>query len=221
MLADTDTIREFLTRLDHRVIVVARKPLADRPVELPDQYVLWPVQLIDPVDQIAWLANYYDAVYVNLNPLLSDWHHKSLPHGRTIKDVMIARRTRILLDIDAHGCELSQAADERDKAREWVQQRWGDFPIMETESGNGYGLIYACDFANDDESKRGVRALLTTLNKEFPLVDAKCSNAGRLTRAIGTFNRRDGERVQTRIINATQQSNQSGTPTEKPADSAA
>jgi hypothetical protein len=117
MLADTDTIQEFLTRLSHKVAVVARKPVPDRPGDLPDQYVLWPVQLIDPVDQIAWLANFYDAVYVNLNPLLPEWQYKSLPAGKSIKDAMIARRTRILLDIDAHGCELSEVTcSTRDSA---------------------------------------------------------------------------------------------------------
>lgn len=211
MLADIDTIREFLSRIGHRVAVVARKPVPEKPIDLPDQYVFWPAQLIDPPDQIAWLADYYDAIYVNLNPLAPRWHYEVLPPGKSIRDNMIDRRTRVLLDIDAHDCELSVAAEQRDGVREWMLKHQSATPLMETESGNGYGLIYPVDFANDAESKRGVSNLLNALNKEFPTVDTSCFNAGRLTRVMGTFNRRNGSRVQTRIINGPIESPQSGT----------
>jgi hypothetical protein len=222
MIADTNTIREFLTRLGHKPAIVARKPNIDKPTDLPDMYVLWPVQIIDAPDQIAFLANYYDAVYCNLNPLAPKWQYEILPPGKSIKDSMIGRRTRTLVDIDAHDCELSVAADQRDRVRDWIKQNLDDAPLIETESGNGYGLIYACDHANDTESKNYVKEFLNMLKDEFPTVDASCFNAGRLTRVIGTFNRRNGSRVQTRITNGPDKDNQTGSAeVESAADSSA
>jgi hypothetical protein len=74
---------------------------------------------------------------------------------------------------------------------------------METDSGNGYGLIYEIDYPNDGEAKRRLQIFLTDLKTEFSCVDTTVYGAGRLTRVIGTLNKSviDGSRIKTELLN--------------------
>ncbi|WP_428304641.1 hypothetical protein [Lacipirellula sp.] len=187
------TIVEFLDRIGHPVAIVARKPVDDR---APPMQVLWPVDQTDRIDQIEWLAEQYNAVYCNLNPLQERYLSVRPKHGSSVKDVMIARRSRLLIDIDGHGVPL----DEAERQKDAVKAHLGWPVLIETFTGNGYGLIYETDLPTDRASNKQVKDFLHGLNEQFNCVDVSCSNSGRLTRLIGTWNVRDGVRIPTRIL---------------------
>jgi hypothetical protein len=159
--------------------------------------VIWPAEQDDPADQAAWLSHFYYSVYANLNPLADYIHEAIPPAGRSVSDAMIARRTRILIDIDGHAAPKELAREQKDA----IKDRFGP-ALIETDSGNGFGLIYACDYPNDDDAKQRVRIFLENLKADFSCVDTSCFNAGRLTRVIGTPNRSviDHSRISTRLL---------------------
>lgn len=189
-----DTIKEFLHRIGHPVVVVARKPVDER---APPMQVLWPFDQDDRISQIEWLAEQYNAVYVNLNPMQERYLTVRPKNGTSVKDVMIARRTRILVDIDGHDVSL----DEAERQKDAVKAHLGWPVLLETFTGNGYGLIYETDLPTDRATNKQVKEFLHGLNDQFSCVDVSCSNSGRLTRLIGTLNVRDGVRIPTRILN--------------------
>jgi len=189
-----DTIAEFLRRLGHRVALIGRKPV-DR---APKSTIIWPVEQDDVVDQVCYLGDLYHAVYCNLNPL-ADYMLKAVPEaGRSVNDAMIRARTRVLIDIDGHDVPKAVARAQKDS----IKAEIGD-PLIETDSGNGYGLIYTCDLPNDEQSKHRVQVYLQRLKSRFPCVDTSVFGAGRLTRIIGTCNRSviDRSRISTEILN--------------------
>jgi len=117
--------------------------------------------------------------------------------GRSVSDAMIGRRTRVLIDIDGHNVSKEQAREQMEAIRAKIGE-----PLMATDSGNGFGLIYTCDLPNDDDSKRRVKTYLQQLKADFACVDTCVYGAGRLTRLIGTLNRSviDGSRIPTSLI---------------------
>jgi hypothetical protein len=183
-LTDLPTIREFLRRLAHRVVLVG---LGER------TRVIWPVEQDDPADSADWLSRQSHSVYVNLNPL-EPYMESVAPHMRdphdqddipgSVRDAMIARRTHLLIDVDGHDCPKEEARDQKDA----IKARYGP-PLIETDSGRGYGLIYNIDYPNDHDAKQRVRKLLKNLKADYPCVDHGVFNAARLTRLIGTPNR--------------------------------
>ncbi len=192
---DRQTIETFLRLLGHKVAVIARKPCDKR---APSMVVLWPVDLEeDRTDQILYLAENYNAVYVNLNPLKPQYETVRPRQGSSVRDAMIERRTRVLIDIDGHDVPKEDAEQQKNAIKEHL----GWPVLLETDSGNGYGLIYEVDYPTDRESNGLVKRFLHGLKEQFPCVDVSCSNAGRLTRLIGTLNVRHGERIATRILN--------------------
>lgn len=194
MRANPNTIAEFLTRLGHRVALVGRKPVE----RAPKSMVIWPAEQDDVPDQAAWLSGQYHAVYVNLNPLKPYLADCVPPTGRSVADNMIARRTRLLIDIDGHDVPKEMAREQKDN----IKAQIGEPPLIETDSGNGYGLIYECDMPNDEDSKRRVQIYLQRLAGQFPCVDTSVFGAGRLTRLIGTLNKSviTGERIPTQLL---------------------
>jgi len=188
------TIARFLARLGHPVALIGRKPVNGAPKSM----VVWPAEQTDTVDQAAWLATQFHAVYVNLNPLHPDLMTALPDPGVSVSDAMIFRRTRVLIDVDGHNVPKDQAREQMEAIRAKIGK-----PLMATDSGNGYGLIYTCDLPNDDDSKQRVKAYLQQLKAEFPCVDTSVYGAGRLTRCIGTLNRSviDGSRIPTFLEN--------------------
>jgi hypothetical protein len=195
MRSDQDTIREFFRRLDHRAALVGLKPIDDA----PNSTVVWPSQTDDPADTACWLASQYYSVYCNLNPLAA-YALESVPlnPGASVRDNMIARRTRLLIDIDAHHSTKELAEAQKDA----IKERYGP-PLLENDSGNGYALIYPIDYPNDDDAKQRIRIFLEQLKIDFACVDTSVYGAGRLTRIIGTPNRSviDGSRIPTLLLN--------------------
>jgi hypothetical protein len=183
------TAGEFLSRLGHAVAIVGVKPAV---AGIPPSVVKWPAEQTDLLRHVARMSHCYYSVYVNLNPLRTEIQ---APKG-SVRDNRVARRTRVLIDIDGHDVPKAQACEQKDA----IKAKLGE-PLIETDSGNGYGLIYPVDMPNDQHSKHRIRTLLLTLKAEFSCVDASCFNAGRLTRLIGTPNVRDGIRIPTRLLN--------------------
>jgi hypothetical protein len=188
------TAAEFLRRLGHRVALIGRKPVDHAPKSM----VIWPAEQDDVVDHACYLSSLYHAVYVNLNPLAAYILDVVPEQGRSITDAMIASRTRVLIDIDGHDVPKDIACEQKDAIKAEIGE-----PLIETDSGNGFGLIYTCQLPNDEQSKHRVRVYLQRLKSRFPCVDTSVFGAGRLTRLIGTLNRSviDGGRVPTAILN--------------------
>ncbi|MBA4104471.1 MAG: hypothetical protein C0485_01845 [Pirellula sp.] len=195
MLApDRPTIETYLQLMRHPVAVIARKP---HDLRAPNMQVLWPIDLTEPIEQVLWLAEQYNAVYVNLNPLKPQYEIVRPRPGSSIRDAMIQRRTRVLIDVDGHDVPKEEAERQKNEIKKYL----GWPVLMENDTGNGYGLIYECDYPTDRESNDLVKRFLHGLKEQFSCVDVSCSNAGRLTRLIGTLNVRHGERIATRILN--------------------
>jgi hypothetical protein len=197
MTPDDETIATFLNRLGHKVVISARKPID----KFGAPMTLWPDELDDPVDQISGLAREYHAVYCNLNPLKPGIGIPAIGVG--LRDSMIAHRTRILIDVDGHDVPKEVAEQQKNEIkRVLATDEYGTAsePLIETDSGNGYGLIYETDLPVNEHSTAIVRNLLTKLKERFPCIDTSVSNAGRYTRVIGTLNKRDGARILTRIL---------------------
>lgn len=194
MRPDPDTIAEFLRRIGHPVALVGRKPIG----RAPKSMVIWPAEQTDTIDQACWLSSQYDAVYVNLNPLKTCLLDAVLPAGRSVCDLMIARRTRVLLDVDAHTTAKKIAREQAEQ----IKAELGE-PLIASDSGNGFGLLYTCDLANDEYAKLCVRNYLLSLGERYSCLDTCVFGASRLTRLIGTPNRSvaTGKRIPTRLLN--------------------
>lgn len=165
----------------------------------PRTTIVWPKDLDDVADQALWLNNFYYSIYVNLNPLTSSIAEEDMLPGNSIKDRLIVRRSRLLIDLDAHGdITREQASDEKEAIKERFQN-----PLIESDTGNGFALIYDIDFPNNDQSKTQISTLLKNLHADFPSIDTSVFTAGRLTRCVGTLNRdrASGDRIPTRLLN--------------------
>jgi hypothetical protein len=194
MTPNAEIVAEFLRQLGHRVALVGRKPIDHAPKSM----VIWPCEQDDVADQACWLSRQYDAVYCNLNPLAAYMLDVLPPDGRSVTDAMIGKRTRVLIDIDGHDVPKDLARVQKDAIKAEIGP-----PLIETDSGNGYGLIYACNLPNDELSKHRVQLYLQRLKARYPCVDTSVFGAGRLTRVIGTLNRSviDGSRIPTLLLN--------------------
>lgn len=186
-MSDPETVHAFLRLLGHRVALVGMKPREPR---IPKTHVIWPADQHEPEDHACWLSSRYASVYCNLNPLVPEILECVPSAGVSVRDKMIARRTRLLIDIDAHGGEPESVEPQKDAIRD----RYG-LPRIETFSGRGYGLIYPIDYPNDTTASHRIKTFLLNLNGEFPAVDVSVFGAGRLTRVIGTANRSIPSRI--------------------------
>lgn len=181
MSPDIDTVLEFFQRIGHPVALVGLKPTDP---QASKTQVIWPAEQDDPADQACWLSRRFGSVYANLNPLADYMLCCVPPDGRSVSDPMIARRSRLLIDIDAHEGDIEAARVQKDA----IKERHGP-PLIESFSGRGFGLIYPIAFPNDEDAKQRVRLFIERLRAEFPAVDDSVYSAGRLTRVIGTLNR--------------------------------
>lgn len=193
MLADYDTVREFLRRLGHPVALVGLK---HRKSWFPKSQVIWPIdQGDDPADVACWLSDHYQSVYCDLNPLLSYLLDVRPPAGVSIRDTMISRRSRVLIDIDAHDCAKLTAQQQKDA----IIAELGE-PLIAADSGNGFGLIYPVDLPAD--AGQSVARFLVDLKSKYSCVDSSVHTLSRLTRVIGTTNtsKATGARIPTKLL---------------------
>ena len=177
---NTAVVAEFLRRLAHPVALIGIKPIG----RATKSTVLWPVDIDDPPDAACWLSQQYHSVYANLNRLLPELQDHRPLDAWSVRDGMIARRTRLLIDVDAHDCDKAVAREQA----EAIKAELGP-PLIHSDSGNGFGLVYTIDLPNDDASTYRVRSFLRSLNARYKCVDTSVHTAGRLTRVIGTYNR--------------------------------
>ncbi len=162
----------------------------------------------DDLDALARNAEKWDSrapgVYVTLNPCVDALLARSMNHARenaetTTSDRDIARRTRLLIDLDPvrpSGIASTDAEHDAalDRARairsDRSEQGWPD-PIL-IDSGNGAYLIYEIDLPNDAESTAIIsgtlRGLASRYSDDVVSIDTTVSNAARIARIPGTLN---------------------------------
>lgn len=144
----------------------------------------------------------YRGVYVSLNPVhLDPIALRKVRKGEAVKDTQITRRTHLLLDVDsprADGFKGDMATkEEREEARRACAVLSNDLAILgwpdpiTVDSGNGFQLVYRIDLPVDDGGL--VKRVLRGLRAKYPGVDVKNSNAARITRLPGTWNRKGRE----------------------------
>ncbi|MEX1039733.1 MAG: hypothetical protein WDZ51_03825 [Pirellulaceae bacterium] len=143
--------------------------------------IIWPIDQDDPADIACGLSEDYSSVYCNLNPLRVELLSVDPGPGVSIRDSMILARTRVLVDIDAHHGNKQQAEIEKDAIRNELGP-----PLIESDSGNGFGLIYPCRLPPTQSPQ--LQSFLLGLKARFPCVDASVHTLSRLTRVIGTTN---------------------------------
>ena len=121
-------------------------------------------------------------------------------------DEQVTKRTRLLLDFDAvtpqpgihaNKIEHAEAIARADACRKWLTTEHGWPEPLWTDSGNGSGLIFGIDLANDADALELVSSVLAAAAKRWEddrIVRAKCDvsvcNASRISRLIGTVNRK-------------------------------
>lgn len=139
----------------------------------------------------ALLARAYNRVVAGLEP--------------TTADHDITRRVWIPFDIDA-ARPAGVSADEEElaaaKARALDVERWltkelGSAPEIWGFSGNGYHLLYRCDFPNNENSKATVEKIIDAAADKFSdktvSVDRTVINAARIWKLYGTLARKGDE----------------------------
>ena len=153
-------------------------------------------------DQAVQLNASGAAVYVTLNPvdpqLLNRYNNRTESYAKaTTTDKQIIGRRWLLVDLDPVRPTETSATEAQLKAAGFKARAiykhlkrlgWAD-PVAGC-SGNGYHLYYAIDIKNDDESTKLVKAVLSTLAKQFDdelvKVDETVYNASRICKLPGT-----------------------------------
>lgn len=143
------------------------------------------------------------AVFMTLNPtdpslLARACNRLQTGMDTTTADDQIRRRTGLLIDVDptraagisATDEELAAALAKRDAIAAFLREQHGMHPRAITCSGNGGGLVYGIDLANDLESGALVdgclRGLAALFDDAAVAVDLSVDNAARLTKVIGS-----------------------------------
>ena len=123
--------------------------------------------------------------------------YSSRPYPRAIRNGDIARRENILIDIDTFKQGESATPEELENARPcfervlgWVKQQ--NMPIRyQFCSGNGRGIVIACDLPANAETDKQVKELLLRLSKAndaYAMIDVGVHDRARITRLPGTTN---------------------------------
>lgn len=116
----------------------------------------------------------------------------------------ILRRRWIYIDVDpikAEGQEDNPATDNEKattgelcgKVNDYLAERNWPAPVV-VDSGNGHGMFYPCDLANDKTTQAMLRRLLHELSERFSgqggIIDKSVHNANRLAKLPGTWARK-------------------------------
>jgi hypothetical protein len=191
MQDDLPTIREFLRRLGHPVVLIGQQPIRGH-----ENAVIWPVDQDDPADEACALIRSYHRIFVNLNPLRRELlDARPVEPWRTVRRPMIDRISRLLIDLDAQGSSKAEAYRQMLAIREELGE-----PLMATDSGNGHALIYPVELPATSYLR--VVQFLKELKQRYSCVDSSVGTPERLTRLIGTMNRskQTGERIPTCLL---------------------
>lgn len=130
--------------------------------------------------------------YINLNPISLNFDR------RACRDVDIKKREKVLIDIDptsdirqpATQEEVNQALEIGRDIEKWLAHEGWPKPTI-IDSGNGIHLLYHLeDVPNTSKARDLIKKLLHQLNHLFSnnnhKIDTTVSNAGRITKLIGT-----------------------------------
>lgn len=144
-----------------------------------------------------------EGIYLTLNPVnpaLKARAANRLQDGRpvTTQDTDVLRRRHILIDIDpARPSGISATAEEqaaswatRDAIAEWLDDMGWPKPKLVMCTGNGGGLVYAIDLANDAAAtslvERTLKGLAAVFDTPAVTVDTGTYNAARIFKVAGT-----------------------------------
>ncbi len=139
-------------------------------------------------------------IYHTLNPVTnSATNGKLRPYVKTAKDNEIDCYKNILIDIDPPKTDAG-ATDEG--VQDAFQQATDVLDFLKTDagfshpttgfSGNGFHLIYNTYIPVD--AKEHVKNLLQSLSARFDMIDTRVFNPSRITRCLGTINRKGGRK---------------------------
>lgn len=147
------------------------------------------------------------ATYYTLNPIrpeaaewvgAADWN-VMIARGPAARDNQIARRNLYLVDIDSvRSSGTSATKEERqyahavmDEVRRFLSEHEFPEPIC-LDTGNGYALLYGTDHHNPTTATWPylLKRLAERFDNEFAKVDTSVTNASRISRLPGTWNRK-------------------------------
>jgi len=144
-----------------------------------------------------------EGVYLTLNPVnpaLKARAANRLQDGRpvTTQDTDVLRRSNLLVDIDparpsgisATDGEQAAALATRDAIAAWLEDMGWPRPKLVMATGNGGGLVYAIDLANDAAAtslvERVLKGLAAVFDTPAVTVDTGTYNAARIFKVAGT-----------------------------------
>ena len=156
---------------------------------------------------IAQLKHEPTGSYVTLNPLKDELLGRRnnfldvAKSGQSASDSDVVRRRWLYLDIDSVRSDASSSATEEEKRHAedlmgkvigFLQEHHGWPTPLQIDSGNGYHAFYRIHLATDDERsvKRILQGLAEQFNNDRAIVDVTVSNASRIVRIPGTWNRK-------------------------------
>ena len=140
-------------------------------------------------------------IYTCLNPIRPDFVPRP---DEGVKDIDIARRSCLLIDLDrveerknpATQGDLDRAFDVSNEIEQFLVRTFSvvSFKVM---SGNGYHLYLPIDLPNDESSAEQCKQLLRLVGQKFSNdhieVDTSVHNASRITKVPGTIARKGKE----------------------------
>ena len=142
--------------------------------------------------------------YTVMNPIKPGF---SAPSGKGTTKDGIAKRTKVMVDLDRKSLESKKypATDDELRRADDLINRISDYAMEigwgrphKVMSGNGYHLYFALsDLENDYESDRLIKSLLEILAQKFDTeefgIDTLVYDAARITKIIGTVARKGSE----------------------------
>lgn len=118
----------------------------------------------------------------------------SLGRGNSTSGSDIARRVRLLIDLDpprpagtnSTEAEKQAAREQAERVTEWLTAQGWPAPLL-GDSGNGMHVSYRIDLPNDEKSTALIRGFLNRLHQLFPMVDAGNFDPPRLCKLYGSW----------------------------------
>lgn len=153
-------------------------------------------RLVHAVADLTWLGA---DVYWSHNRLHPQPATNRLSPGRGIRNRSVASISNIFIDIDP--LYPGGANDVAIAVADWLLPKWGE-PIR-ISSGRGRYLFYPVDDihpAHVTAIKSAVANLKSLFDCDAAIIDAKCTNVGRISRVPGSENQKSKAPTECRIL---------------------